>query len=84
VGIIKKRGERSGSNEGLPNWTPRRIVSWSLFALAAVIAAQHVLAHGGFRPVPMSMGLQDVFIGYPTAILLVIIGGIAMDPTPRI
>jgi hypothetical protein len=30
------------------------------------------------------MGWQDVVIGYPTAIVLSIVGGVALDPNPRI
>ncbi|WP_278258295.1 hypothetical protein [Nocardioides convexus] len=60
------------------------MLSWSLFGLAGLVAVQHLLAHGGFRPIPISMGWQDLLIGYPMAIALVVVGGIAMDPNPRI
>jgi hypothetical protein len=59
-------------------WTPRRIVAWSMLALAALIAVQHVIAHNGFQPIPLSMGWQDLLVGYPVAGLLAIAGGIAL------
>lgn len=68
----------------LSNWSKRRVASWSLFALAAGIAAQHLVAHSGFRPIPISMGWQDLLLGYPMAIVVAIAGGIALDPNPRI
>ena len=71
-------------DDGLSNWSKRRVLSWSLFSLAGLVAIQHLLAHGGWRPIPLSMGWQDILVGYPTAILLVVIGGIALDPNPRI
>lgn len=41
-----------------------------LFALAVIVAAQHLLAHAGLRPLPVSMGWQDLFLGYPMAALI--------------
>ena len=32
----------------------------------------------------MGMGWQDIFFGYPMAIVLAILGAIALDPNPRI
>ena len=68
----------------LSPWSRRRILSWSLFGLAIVVAVQHLLAHAGWRPLPMSMGKQDLFLGYPAALFLAIAGGFALDPNPRI
>ena len=79
-----RRRFASATDLQLSNWSRRRVVSWTLFGVAAVVAVQHLLAHGGFRPIPLSMGWQDILIGYPTAIALVIVGGIVMDPNPRI
>ena len=79
-----RRAKKSDIDKQLSNWSRRRVLSWSLFALAGIIAVQHVLAHGGFRPIPISMGLQDLLLGYPMAILLAVAGGIALDPNPRI
>lgn len=78
------RWHRNKVDDGLRIWSRRRVLSWSLFVLAGVVALQHLVAHGGWRPIPLSMGWQDLLVGYPTAILLVIIGGIALDPNPRI
>lgn len=80
----RRRAKKSDIDKQLSNWSRRRVLSWSLFALAGIIAVQHVLAHGGFRPIPISMGWQDLLLGYPMAILLAVAGGIALDPNPRI
>ena len=81
---MRRRGRKNDVDRQLSNWTKRRVLSWSLLSMAGVVAAQHVLAHAGWRPVPLSMGWQDLLIGYPTAIVIAIIGGIALDPNPRI
>lgn len=65
-------------------WPPRRIASWALMLLGVVVAAQHLVAHAGFRPIPISMGAQDLLIGYPTAALLFIAGAVLVDPRPRL
>lgn len=81
---IRRRASKSDVDKQLSNWTRRRVLSWSLFGLAGLVAGQHLLAHGGFRPIPISMGLQDILIGYPAAIVLAVIGGIMLDPNPKI
>ncbi len=53
----------------------RRGVAIVLLVLAAVIALTHLLEHLGSFQV-MSPVAEDVFIGYPTAFGLLIIGGI--------
>lgn len=63
----------------LRRWPPRRIAAWSLFLLAAVIAVQHLLAHGGVRPVPLSMGWQDLLMGYPMAAVVFILGAFIIE-----
>jgi len=80
---IRRRATRP-IDDGLSNWSVRRVTSWSLFALAALIAAQHLVAHAGWRPIPLSMGWQDILIGYPTAGVLLVVGLLALDPNPRI
>lgn len=70
-------------NRQLSNWSSRRIVAWSLFVLAAVIAVQHLLAHSGWRPFPLTMGWQDLLIGYPMAAFLAIFGLFALPASPR-
>ena len=81
---IRRRAKQSDVNQQLPNWTKRRVLSWALFGLGGLIAIQHLVAHAGFRPMPFSMGWQDILIGYPTAIVVAVIGLIALDPNPRI
>ena len=81
---IRRRAKTSDVDKQLSNWTRRRVLSWSLFGLSGLVAVQHLFAHGGFGLVSLSMGWQDIVIGYPTAIVLAIIGGIMLDPRPRI
>ena len=68
----------------LSTWSKRRVLSWSLMGLAVVVAATHLLAHAGWRPIPMGMGRQDLLLGYPMAALLFLAGLIALDPRPRL
>jgi hypothetical protein len=84
MGSIRRRAKSRDIDKQLSNWSKRRILSWSLFTLAGIVAVQHLVAHAGFRPLPMSMGMQDLLLGYPMAILLTVAGGIALDPNPRI
>ncbi|ABL82426.1 MULTISPECIES: hypothetical protein [unclassified Nocardioides] len=79
-----RRAKRSDIDKQLSNWTKRRLASWTLFGLAGLVAAQHLVAHAGWRPIPIPMGWQDTLLGYPTAIVLAILGGIMLDPKPRI
>ena len=81
---FRRRDGHHDHDRQLSNWSKRRVLSWSLFALAGLVVVQHLVAHAGFRPVPMSMGWQDLLVGYPTAIGLAILGAITMDPNPRI
>lgn len=69
-------------NRQLRGWTPRRIAAWSLFGLAVVIGVVHVLAHSGLQPIPVTMGWQDILIGYPTAALLALAGLFVLYPRP--
>lgn len=80
----RRPGAPDDFGQQLSSWPPRRIVSWSLFALALLVAVQHLLAHSGWRPLPMGMGWQDVFLGYPAAGVLAIAGLMALDPRPPI
>lgn len=81
---FSRRVRRSQVEKQLSVWSKRRIASCSLFGLAALVAVQHLVAHAGWRPLPISMGWQDLLVGYPMALVLAIIGGIVMDPSPRI
>lgn len=83
MGSMSRRAKRNDA-DGLSSWSRRRILSWSLFGLAGLVVVQHLIAHGGFQPLPMSMGWQDLIVGYPMAIFLAIMGGITLDPNPRI
>lgn len=80
----RRRAPKSAIDRQLSNWTKRRMLSWSLFVLAGFTALQHLVAHAGFRPLPLSMGWQDLIVGYPMAVLLAVAGAFALDPNPRI
>jgi hypothetical protein len=55
----------------------RRGVAIGLFVLAPVIALTHILEHlGKLQVMSLSPAAQDIFIGWPTAFVLLIIGGI--------
>lgn len=58
-------------------WTAR-----ALMALALVIVIQHLLAHGGWKPIPISMGNQDLLIGYPSGALIGLVGLLIWGNTP--
>ena len=81
---IRRRTKKSDVDKQLSNWSKRRVLSWSLFGLAGLVAIQHLVAHAGLRPLPLSMGWQDILVGYPAAIVLAIVGAIMLDPNPRI
>lgn len=79
----RHRATQAEINRQLRHWPPRRIAAWSLFALAVVVAVQHIIAHGGFRPIPLNMGWQDLLIGYPMAGLIFIVGLFVLEPRSK-
>lgn len=54
-----------------------KVVAYVLFALAPIIVITHILEHVGvfqlFNP-----RLEDLLIGYPTALVLLVLGAIAL------
>ncbi len=66
-----RRRRRAGA-VGRRAWVAR-----TLLALAAVVAFTHVLEHLGVIQV-FTPGLEDLLIGFPTAGLLAVVGGIAL------
>jgi hypothetical protein len=54
-------------NRQLRVWTPRRLTGWALVVIAVVVGVVHWIAHLGYRPIPLSMGWQDILLGYPAA-----------------
>ena len=55
----------------------RKVMAWVLFALAPVVVVTHVLEHVGVFQL-YAPPLEDLTIGYPTAFILVIAGGILL------
>lgn len=75
---------RAGGQPSLNPWTKRRIGCWVLFVVAALMAVNHLLAHAGTRFLPIGMGKQDIFLGYPMAALLALAGLMALDPRSKL
>jgi hypothetical protein len=82
-GVTRRRAQKATRHDLSRPWTRRRVVSTSLLTLALVIAIQHLVAHFGFRPMPISMDWQDILIGYPMAAVLALVGAMALEPHPR-
>lgn len=76
------RAQKRAARQQLSLWSTRRVVAWSLFGVAVLVAVFHVLAHGGWRPIGLSMGWQDLLLGYPMAGLLAIVGLMTLDKQP--
>lgn len=66
-------------NQQFKKWSTRRMLAWALFTTAAVIVVQHMFAHLGWQPLPMSMGWQDLFFGYPMAAVVFVAGLLVLD-----
>ena len=78
----RERWKREAERQ-LGAWTPRRLATWGLFFLAALVAGQHLVAHAGFRPLPISMGWQDILVGYPMAMALGMAAAIVWGAKPE-
>lgn len=76
----RRRAAQADINRQLRRWPPRRIAAWALFVLGGLIAGQHIVAHLGVRPLPLTMGWQDLLVGYPTALFVVILGAFVVEP----
>lgn len=82
MGTADRRRQREIARQLNP-WTRRRVAAWSLFVLALVVAGQHVVAHLGWRPIPLGMGWQDLLLGYPMAGALAVAAAIVAEPRSR-
>ena len=78
----QERARKRAARQELSLWPKRRIAAWALFGLAIVVAVQHILAHSGWRPIPLSMGWQDILLGYPMAGVIAVAGAMMLDPHP--
>ena len=50
----------------------------SFVGVAVLIGIVHWLAHIGWRPIPLSMGWQDLLLGYPTAGVIAVAAAIVL------
>lgn len=69
--------DRKMRRQAILTWTARGLMAFGLF-----IAGQHLFAHAGYRPIPMPMPAQDLFIGYPTAAVVFMVGLIIWGRNP--
>jgi hypothetical protein len=69
-------------NRQLRTWSPRRIIAWSIIAFAGLMAANHIVAHVGESWLPMSLGWQDLLVGYPMAAVVALVGFIILGQMP--
>ena len=74
-----RKADGTSTGEGGRPWSQKRelFLTWLarvLMFAGVLIAVQHLFAHAGYRPIPLSMGFQDLFIGYPTASLVGLAG----------
>lgn len=70
---MSKRDNRRNSddlNDQFKHARRRTLAAAALAIAALIVAIQHLLAHAGWRPVPLTMGAQDLFMGYPVAMLI--------------
>ena len=63
-------------------WTPRRILGWTVGGIAVVVPVVHWIAHLGYPVLPLSLGWQDVLLGYPVAALLGVTAAIILGSGP--
>lgn len=56
----------------------RRMVGWAVLVLGIVIAIQHMLSHSEAFTLPISLSVQDILIGYPTAAGFALIAAISL------
>lgn len=69
---IERRARQRLMNVQLRVWTPLRVLGFAMAGLAVLVAVVHWLAHIGWRPIPLSMGSQDLIVRYPSAALLAV------------
>lgn len=53
----------------------RHRLAWALWAVAGIIFVTHFFMHAGTIQL-MAPSLQDLFLGWPTAILVALVGGV--------
>ena len=59
-------------------YSRRRRSGWVFLVLGIVTAIQHMVFHSEAWVLPLSPGLQDVFVGYPTAAGLALIAAVSL------
>lgn len=70
-------------NRQFRTWSPRQLLSKALMVLGLLVAVQHLMAHLGWRPLPVSMGWQDLLVGYPMGALPFLAGAVLLEPHSR-
>ena len=80
---LERAARQREVNRQLRVWTPRRILGWILVGVAVLVGVVHWIAHLGYPVVPLSMGWQDLLLGYPAAALLGLAAAIILGRGPR-
>ncbi len=71
--LPEQASTRSTKRASYRNRRRKRLAGWSLVTAGAVIGVSHWLSHLGFIRIA-SPGVEDVAIGYPVAVLLMVVG----------
>ncbi len=70
-------------NRQLRFWTPARLLGWALVAIGVLVGLVHWLAHLGWRPIPLTMGWQDLVLGYPMAGAIIVAAAVFLGRKSR-
>lgn len=79
----QRRTRQREMDRQLQVWTPRRLIGWIVAGISILMLLTHLVAHIGWRPVPLSMGWQDLLIGYPDAGVLGVVAAIVLGQDHR-
>lgn len=81
-GQVEREEARRELERKLRGASRRLWITRLLWLAAGVVVVVHLLAHSGWRPIPLTMGWQDLLIGYPMAGALALAALFAWGSTP--
>lgn len=79
---LEREAARRELDRQLRGASRRLWITRLLWLAAGVVLVVHLLAHSGWRPIPLTMGWQDLLIGYPMAGALTLAALFAWGSTP--